>query len=143
MAKRNKRLIKHMTEKRHAQTRFSQRFGKALPPAEYKRAVESIQSNKFECIARQSCRVTIWRGEVMDTDVVMVYDNNRGKIVTFLSFHDSLCCPHLMTIACENKHHRHFVCNISNTPISNNQVIDCCMLLWWRSCLLLTDEDNV
>lgn len=75
---------KGTAQKRHAQNRFAERYGVILTPRLYREAVQNIINGNFIFVERQSNRLSVFKGEVAGIDTLMVYDNIRKRIVTFL-----------------------------------------------------------
>jgi hypothetical protein len=71
--------------KRHAKQRALQRFNIILNDDDIRDICFLIQKGKAEFIDRQSNRVTRWKVFVKSVYMIVVYDNNRGTIITFLT----------------------------------------------------------
>ena len=80
MTRRSKAKARNQHE--HASRRAIQRFGIIL---DHDDAIAQIRDGRAEFIERQSCRVTIWRIVQQDQKIVVVYDKNRGTIVTCMN----------------------------------------------------------
>lgn len=82
--KKQQKKSRRLKEKEHAKKRFLQRFGEELSTKDLKYTIKRIQSNDFVFLEKQSCRVTKFFGRVKDNLTVIVYDNYRQMIITFL-----------------------------------------------------------
>lgn len=80
--KKNKRGDKAKAQVRHASRRAEQRFGVTIDQHEW---VRQIRTGLAEFIDRQSCRVSRWWILHEGQRIPVVYDKQRGVIVTVLT----------------------------------------------------------
>ena len=69
----------------HAKNRAKERFGIDMNADVHREIVDIIQKNKAKFVQRQSNRVTIWDVDYRYYKLRVVYDKNRGQVVTFLN----------------------------------------------------------
>lgn len=75
-------LTKLKSERLHCKKRAFERFGLSLNHKDLAIMAKMIQDLKGEFLRRRSCRVTLWKLNYKDTEMVCVYDKNRKNIIT-------------------------------------------------------------
>ncbi len=86
----------------HAKRRAAERYGIVLNKHLRRQIVQSIRQNKARLIERQSHTRTTWLVTVDDKPAVVIYDNHRHTIVTFLPPSVSECQPKVETSNVQN-----------------------------------------
>lgn len=82
--KKRKRRDKSIDQEHHAKKRFAQRFGVVICNDTYRDMVKQIQTGQAQFIEKQSNRVSKFWVQWGDRRVPVVYDKQRGKVVTVL-----------------------------------------------------------
>ncbi len=68
----------------HAKKRASERYGITLTKDSYRVLCKMIQDGQGKCLGKQSNRLTVWKLQLAEFPVNVVYDKERHTIVTFL-----------------------------------------------------------
>lgn len=79
-----RKYSKGKSESFHARKRFGQRLGMTLTRRMHSDLVRCIREGRATFIEAQSNRVTLWRMDIRGESCVIVYDSDRGNIVTVL-----------------------------------------------------------
>lgn len=75
---------KYAAQVRHAKHRCLERFDIQLTDHEYWKLCQQIRSGKSKILHKQSNRISVHLIKLRDQEVNVVYDKQRGTIVTFL-----------------------------------------------------------
>ena len=75
---------KHISQKKHALKRCSQRLGVDLQEQEYNDLLKKIQNNEAVFHSKQSNRVSRFKVSIRGKEAIAVYDKHRKTIITFL-----------------------------------------------------------
>lgn len=70
--------------RRHVKRRAYERFGWSLNDDEIAQVVKAIQANQGVFVERQSLILTLWVVRLRNTEVLTVYDSQRGMIRTVM-----------------------------------------------------------
>lgn len=81
------RRSKKKCQQKHVMRRARERFSIHLSESDYLAIVDLIQDNKGIFIERQSHRITVWLVKYNGTNMIAVYDKERGTIATVLPLH--------------------------------------------------------
>jgi hypothetical protein len=77
-------VTKAAAERRHARRRAFERYGLELNMRTRRGIVEAIRTGRSRPVRRGSNRTTVHDVDVAGTTVRVVYDSERGELVTFL-----------------------------------------------------------
>jgi hypothetical protein len=70
----------------HFRRRCTERLGFVPSKRELEELINKIQSNKSQFIERQSHRITVWRDNFKDIDIILIYDKIRKQIITVMPY---------------------------------------------------------
>lgn len=82
-----KKGVKRKHQVSHVRRRLQERFGIHLNEHEIEHLSQSIRDHHpaGEFVERQSDRVTVWRGVMLGNEMYLVYDKDRGTVVSALT----------------------------------------------------------
>ena len=83
--KRSKLSSKDAAQRSHARRRFDERYDCHLTESIYNEMVWKIQHGEGRHLSKQTNRLSVYSVESPIGDVPVVYDKQRGNIVTFLT----------------------------------------------------------
>lgn len=75
---------KAISQRIHAFRRAKERLGSVLTDDYYNKLILRIQTNKTECVQRQSNTRTLHRVHIHGKETIAVYDSKHKTVVTFL-----------------------------------------------------------
>lgn len=83
------KITKKACQRRHVIRRFKERFGLIVNRKEIMGLVKIIQDGQGEFLEKVSNSRKVWRLNFSGRNVVCVYDNSRGNLVTVYPFEGS------------------------------------------------------